>query len=333
MKALLNKTPWLWTSLMFILMATMISACGSSNEANSVQGEAAPAATGNTESQVAATKTVTDSTDRKVEIPSSPQRVVYTDNTVGDILLFGILPVGLVQGGLENAVYKEKIKDVADVGWPISAEKLIEIQPDVIITSVTDAAQIEAMSKIAPVLVTNEWDPMAERIKRIGEWFGYEKEADAFLNEHNGKVADMWKALVTDGTIKEGETASVFQHMLTANRLSVYTTSYLASFVYDKDGFKPTEPIQKLIEDPKGYGYVDISAEMLPELAGDRIFIVYIDAEEGEAAKKMITEPIWRDLPAVKAGKVYFIDGSLGVSTDPLAREKLIEVLPGILKQ
>ncbi|MFD2881455.1 hypothetical protein ACFTAO_45190 [Paenibacillus rhizoplanae] len=57
-----------------------------------------------------------------------------------------------------------------------------------------------------------------------------------------------------------------------------------------------------------------------------------MDAEEGEAAKKMITEPIWRDLPAVKAGKVYFIDASLGVSTDPLVREKLVEVLPEIFE-
>ncbi|MFD2881456.1 hypothetical protein ACFTAO_45195 [Paenibacillus rhizoplanae] len=30
---------------------------------------------------------------------------------------------------------------------------------------------------------------------------------------------------------------------------------------------------KKLIEDPKGYGYVDISSEILPELAGDRIFL------------------------------------------------------------
>ncbi|WP_339220935.1 ABC transporter substrate-binding protein [Paenibacillus sp. FSL H8-0332] len=333
MKAILKKTPWLWTGLMFIVMAMMISACGSGNKASSGREAAVPTATDHAEEAAPAMRTVTDSTGRQVEIPSSPERVVYTDNTVGDILLLGIQPVGLVQGGLENAVYKEQIKDIPDVGWPISAEKLIGIQPDVIITSVTDGAQIEVMSKIAPVLVTNEWDPMAERIKRVGEWFGHEKEAEAFLSKHEEKVADMWKAMKADGTIQAGETASVFQHMLKANRLSVYTTSYLASFVYDKNGFKPTEAIQKLIEDPKGYGYVDISSEILPELAGDRIFIVYMDAEEGEAAKKMISEPIWRDLPAVKAGKVYFIDASLGVSTDPLVREKLVEVLPEILKQ
>ncbi|WP_019419901.1 hypothetical protein [Paenibacillus sp. OSY-SE] len=47
----------------------------------------------------------------------------------------------------------------------------------------------------------------------------------------------------------------------------------------------------------------------------------------------MISEPIWRDLPAVKKGNVYFISGALGISTDPWAREKLIEDLPGILRK
>ncbi|WP_052676004.1 ABC transporter substrate-binding protein [Paenibacillus sp. IHBB 10380] len=327
---MLKRSQLLLLSLIFCLIAALMGACSSNNGGDKTEGEVSQ--TAGKESSTAETKIVTDIKGRKVEIPSSPKRVVYTDNTVGDILLFGIQPVGLVQGGLENAVYKEEIKDVADVGWPLNVEKLIELQPDIIITSITDSAQIEAISKVAPVLLTNEWDPMADRIKRIGEWFGYEKEAEAFLAKHEVKVTEMWKSLVQDNIIQTDETASVFQYMLGANRLSVYTTSYLPSFIYHENGFKPTQAIQKLIEDPKGYGYIDISAELLPELAGDRIFIVFFDEKERRAAEEMITGPIWRDLPAIKAGKVYFIAGSLGITTDPLAREKLIEDLPVILR-
>jgi len=321
------------TGLALLCMAISLSACGSNDGGSEVEQDkaAVSANEGSGKASMSATKLVTDAYDKKVEIPSSPKRIVYTDNTVGDILLFGIHPVGLIQDGLQYSVYRDEVKDVADVSWPPNTEKLIELEPDLIITSMTDAKQIDAMSKVAPVIQTNEWDPMPVRVKRIGDWLGYEKEADEFLAKHEKNTNEMWDSLLKHGTIQSGETASVFQYMLGQRRLSVYTTAYLPSFVYHEKGFKPTEAIQKLIDDPDNYGYADISVELLPKMAGDRIFIVYFDGPELDAVKEMINEPIWRDLPAVKAGKVYFVNGGLGITTDPLAREALIKELPVLL--
>ncbi|MFF2910321.1 ABC transporter substrate-binding protein [Paenibacillus sp. NPDC057934] len=322
--------------LAVLCIAMALSACGNSGggsepKAESTNTAAAVTNQGSEQKNVSATKFVTDAYDKQVEIPSSPKRIVYTDNTVGDILLYGVKPVGLIQEGLQYAVYRDEVKDVADVGWPPSTEKLIELEPDLIITSMTDAQQLDVMRKIAPVIQTNEWDPMPVRVKRIGDWLGFENQADEFLAKHEADINDMWDSLLQKGTIQSGETASVFQYMLGQKRLSVYTTSYLPTFVYHEKGFKPTAGIQKLIDDPENYGYSDISAEVLPNIAGDRIFIVYFDGPELEAVKQMIKESIWKDLPAVKAGKVYFVNGGLGITTDPLAREELIKQLPIML--
>jgi iron complex transport system substrate-binding protein len=332
MKVIQSKN--IWKGLAVLCMAVGLSACGSNDGGSEAQStNIAPAAAnqGSGQENVSATKFVTDAYDKQVEIPSSPKRIVYTDNTVGDLLLFGVKPIGLIQDGLEYAVYRDEVKDAADVGWPPSTEKLIELEPDLIITSMTDAQQLDTMGKIAPVIQTNEWDSMPVRVKRIGDWLGFEKEADEFLAKHEANINEMWDSLLQKGTIKSGETASVFQYMLGQKRLSVYTTSYLPTFVYHEKGFKPTPGIQELIDDPENYGYSDISAELLPIMAGDRIFIVYFDGPELDMVKQMIKEPIWRDLPAVKAGKVYFVNGGLGITTDPLAREALIKQFPVML--
>ncbi|MFK4345141.1 MULTISPECIES: ABC transporter substrate-binding protein [unclassified Paenibacillus] len=315
------------TFFILCLLILVTTACSSP----SAPSEKKSATAGQTEET--GTHIVTDAYGKQVEIPKSPKRIVYTDNTVGDLLLFGIKPVGLVQGGLQYSVYKDEVKDIADISWPPNMEKLIELKPDLIITSTTDEKYNATLSKIAPVILTNEWDPMPVRIKRIGDWFGYEKQAEDFLTRHNADIVKMWKAMQLDGTIKKGETASVYQYMVGQKRLSVYTTSYLTTFVYHKEGFQPTPAIQKMIENPDDYGYANISAELLPKISGDRIFIVYFDDAELAEVKNMIKGPIWSSLPAIKADKVYFIHGGLGITTDPLAREELIKELPVILKK
>src|SRR4030095_2638998 len=87
---------------------------------------------------------------------------------------------------------------------------------------------------------------------------------------HSAKTAEMWKQLHENG-IKEGETASVFT-MYPGNRLFIMAGTGLPQFLYERGGFKPTPIIQDIIN--KEQGFVEISAELLPEYAADRIFIL-----------------------------------------------------------
>ncbi|MDT9721870.1 ABC transporter substrate-binding protein [Paenibacillus sp. ClWae2A] len=330
---MIQKMSRLTTLLTLCLVVLVATACGKT--ADTAANNTTPQNTSQTttQSEDKGTQVATDAYGNQVEIPIAPKRIVYTDNTVGDLLIFGIKPVGVVQQGLQYATYKDELKDVADIGWPPSPEKIVELQPDLIITSTPDQKQNETLSKIAPVILTNEWDPMPVRIKRLGEWLGNKQVPEEFLAQHSAKIVKMWNELQQDGTIEKDETASVFQYMIGQKRLSVYTTSYLPGFVYNEDGFKPTAAIQKMIDDPDDYGYANISIEQLPEIAGDRIFIVYYSDEELKEVENMTKGPVWSQLPAIKAGKVYFVNGGLGISTDPLAREELIKQLPIMLKK
>ncbi len=52
---------------------------------------------------------------------------------------------------MENPFLKGRVDGIADIGDPVSAEKVAELKPDLIIVSNDD--EFEAMSKIAPTVL------------------------------------------------------------------------------------------------------------------------------------------------------------------------------------
>ncbi|UZM99722.1 ABC transporter substrate-binding protein [Lysinibacillus sp. MHQ-1] len=88
---------------------------------------------------------------------------------------------------------------------------------------------------------------------------------------------------------------------------------------------------KKILDD--GTGFAEISTELLPEYAGDRIFILTpVDDEAKQSTKEMMDSPIWKSLPAVKNGHVYMIDIQKSDS-DASTREWLLTELPTMLKK
>lgn len=67
--------------LMTVLLAVVLTACGSSSDKDS------------SKEKESATKTVTDTMDRKVEVPTTPKRIVALQN-VSEMEILGVKPVG-----------------------------------------------------------------------------------------------------------------------------------------------------------------------------------------------------------------------------------------------
>ncbi|CAM4246394.1 iron complex transport system substrate-binding protein [Paenibacillus endophyticus] len=314
----------------FALMGALLLGCGSSNtnESNAASPVAetteVPAAT---EEAAATTRVFTDWLKHEVEVPVTPQRVIYHGETTGDLLALGVKPIGIMVDAITGTVMENQLPDVEDVGFPLSVEKSLSLKPDLIIFSNSDEQQYEAISKVAPTVTFNTFDKLDVRMRFLGDLLNKKQEAEDWLAAHAVKMSDMWAELHANG-VKEGETASVFT-LYPGNRLFIMAGAGLPQFLYEEGGFKPTPIIQDLID--KETGFAEISAELLPQYAADRIFILNpVDPAAQESTSDLLKSEIWQKLPAVQSGQVYNFD-ILKASSDAISREWLIDELPNVL--
>lgn len=316
-----------------VIMGILLLACGNntnrSDGATSANSNKETAATASPEPEKSeeTTRKFTDWSGHEVEMPVNPQRVIYHGEVTGDVLALGVTPVGVnkIQNG--GTVFDDKIADVADVGFPISLEKSLQLEPDLIIFSNDDAAQYEQLAKVAPTVTFNSFAPIEERMRTLGDLLGKKDEAEAWLAKHKAEVAEMW-ATLRESEIKENETASVFT-MYPGNRLFIMAGAGLPQFLYGDNGFKPVDKVQEIID--QQVGFVEISAEVMHEYAGDRIFILNpVDADAKQSTSELMESNSWKSIPAVKNGKVYHFD-IVKAGSDALSREFMLTELPKAL--
>ncbi|RFB34645.1 ABC transporter substrate-binding protein [Brevibacillus sp. VP] len=276
------------------------------------------------------TRKYTDYKGHPVVIPVSPQRIIFAGETFSDLVALQINAVGTSSNWITDTVYEDKVKQhTVDVGFPINLEKALGLEPDLIIIGSTDEKEYEQLSKIAPTIMFDTFAPIDERITLLGNIVGKEHEAKEWLADYHVKASKMWDELHAAGVGNE-ETASVFTYY-PGNRLFVMASTGLSQVLYQPNGFKPTEPIQEILDNKTGFK--EISMELLPKYAGDRIFIlVPVPDEAKRSTDDLLKTAIWKELPGVKQGHVYSID-IVKSGSDALTREWLIEELPKLLKK
>lgn len=267
---------------------------------------------------------VRDWTGHEVEIPERPERIIYYGETFGDLLALGIKAIG---GGIsfyKQSLFKNKLRDVHDIGFPMRTDILAALKPDLIILASSDEAQYARIAKIAPTLTFNSFAPLDHRLQTLGGWLGKTREAERWLKAYNAKAAAMWLQLRS--TIEPGETASVFIYDH-GKRLFVMGAVGLSSALYHPYGFRPAGHIQEVLN--AGQGFSEITEASLPAYAGDRIFMLLPASPESEqAAKKLMRSPLWHTLPAVRNGRVHLVDAAQWNFGDAFTRAKLLEALP-----
>lgn len=275
------------------------------------------------------TRAYTDHAGHAVSIPVQPQRIVFHGETVGDLIALGIQPIASASSFIDGTVFADKTGDIADLGFPINIEKTTELEPDLILYANNDEKIYQSLSQIAPTLIFNTFAPLDQRILELGDITGYRQQAEQWLASYRERTERMWDKL-HDAGVKEGETATVLTYY-PGDRLFVMLSTGLSQILYEKQGFKAPDPVQKLLD--TGKGFEQISMELLDQFAGDRIFILTPVPEEAKASTEaMLQSPLWQQLPAVKNGHVYMID-IMKSSSDAATREWLLDYLPQILTE
>lgn len=307
--------------LALVMSGTMFAACGGSDKKDD-------ASTGKTEQTESANKEeaakpyeaveITDSSDYTVKISEKPQKIVSLSPSITEIVAALGAESRLV-GRTDYCDYPEEIKDSVAVGGTMdpTLEKIVELNPDLIITSTHTSKEIvEKLRELKiPTVFLNEqegFDGTFSAIMETGRMIGEVDKANELIKEMSAK--------------KDKVQASVNNHIKGGERKTVYFTNSFGEngdFAAGGDTF-----ISEILEiaggvniakDVKGWQY---SKEKLIEKDPDIIIV-----PSGRDLKKQLSElEGYKDLTAVKNGMVFEVDESMISRQGPRVDEALEEV-------
>lgn len=294
---------------MAAIMLTGMVACSNSPSANK-DTEA--------DAKTAAATRVYEHMAGSSEIPVKAERVV-TDWYYGQLVALGLKPVGTDDYVLKNHPFIEQA-GTESIGQ--SMEKIIELQPDLIIS--WGSAKYEDFSKIAPTVPLELSGGPKESVRIFGDILGRETEAEQWITQFDAKVRNA-RQKVADN-ISPDETFTIFN--IWKNTLRVYGFVNMGGYaLYEALEVKPAPKVDELFRNSEEW-YREISFEVIPEFAGDHIILTSYDPDgTSTVLKDLEASAVWQSLDAVKNGRVHTIDYNYLYNDDPVAIENQVEIL------
>ena len=327
----MSKSLRVYSLLALILgLAMLLGACGklesNTNSLRSEEKSDASAAISETSSSVNSESNETvifHAGNGDIKVPKHPQRIVdLTDFYTGYFLAIGAKPVAVAAGAMENPYLKGKLDGVENIGNEPSPEKILELNPDLIITF-TGMEGIDKLEQIAPVVA---FDYGKKNFKDLmidfGQLTGKENEAKEWVNQWNQKISDLKpKVQAAVGN----KTVSILNPY--AKGLFVFGHNYGrgGEIIYNEFELKAPPEVQKSVID-SGIGWATISLEKLSEFSGDIIFTCPWAGDTSDP-KIVYDSLIWKGLPAVKAGHVFQLNPKGDTYNDAISLEAQLDFI------
>lgn len=295
--------------LPFILLAALIiSACGTN--ASTEKENAAPAEK--------KSETITyQSENGPIEVPADPQRVILLSGFTGNVIDLGVNVVGVDTWSKNNPTFEKEMKDVAEVSDE-DLEKIIELEPDLII-GLSNIKNVDKLSEIAPT-VTYTWgkvDYLTQHIE-IGKLLNKEKEARSWVDNFKKEAESAGEEI----RAKIGEDATVSVMESYGKDLYVFGSNWArgTEILYQAMKLKMPEKVKEVAESS---GYFTLSAEVIPEYAGDYVIL----SKYSDADTSFQETETYKNIPAVKNNRVFEMNGQGASFSDPVTLEKQLEFI------
>ncbi|HFI0703495.1 TPA: ABC transporter substrate-binding protein [Streptococcus suis] len=263
------------------------------------------------------------------DIPKNPKKVVnFAYSYTGYLLQLGI-DVSSYSLDLEknSPAFGDKLKDVPQL-TTADTEAIAAQKPDVILVFAGDD-NLETLKEIAPVIeITYGKSDYLKMLTDIGQIFGREKEAQAWLDQWDKKVATAKEEL--KGLIDTSSTFTVMDFF--DKNIFLYGNNFGrgGELIYRALGFAAPAKVQEDIINKEGW--FGVSQEALPEYVGDYV-LVNVNDKTKEAAASLKESDIWKNLPAVKNGHVIEIDYNLFYFSDPMSLDLQIDAFVSAIQK
>lgn len=263
----------------------------------------------------------------EIEVPANPERVVV-DWHLGQVMAVGLMPVGAPStltdyGEFLKPLVSDEVENIGHDG-AVSLEKILELEPDLIIT--WDQEAYEKYSKIAPTVVydTSNYETIHEEITAMGDILNRQEDSKKWLAEFDERV-EAAKDKINE-VIPEGATFTIADYTFEKNVMIIGDQGERGSkAVYKLLGLTPPPRVQSDIIDKKE-GRIDASWETVGDYIGD--YLLVMTNETSDSLKLPAT---WTALEAVKNNNVYELDIRKYFNSDPLSALYQAEEIADVL--
>ncbi|MDP4146411.1 MAG: ABC transporter substrate-binding protein [Bacillota bacterium] len=274
----------------FIFTAVFLSGCGSVQSKDS-----SSKVTGNSVYPL----TITDTYKRKVTIDKKPTTIVSLAPNITEIV-YALNASDRLKGRTDYCDYPKSVSSVPSVGniTDPSVEKIVELKPDVVIASnLTKKDIIDKLEKLNIKVValhgSEDLEGAYDTIEKVGQILDENNNANKIVSDMKNKVDNI------ENKVKAAKKPKVY-YVVSYGQYGDYTGgkgTYVDKMILAAGG-------NNIAEDAEGWKYsLEKVVEHDPEII---VCSKYFDTKAG-----LINANGYRDLSAVKSGKVFEIDNNL----------------------
>jgi len=311
-----------------ILIVLMLAACNTSNK----DSQESPKSSSNSQEQNGAEKQTRlyKHAMGESEIPVKPERVI-TLQYASQMISVGLKPIGAVDYLLDDNF--SDFEGIESIGSreAFNYEKILDLQPDLIIAGDLDQETYDKLSQITPTVVVPWMEhDLYGHVEIIGDILNRQVEAKAWKDGFDKKVAAAREKIV--GSIGEDKTFAIYR--IDPGEFSVYGVRNIGFVLYKALGLKPPAIVQEEIEKDEDLWGLIISLEELPKYDADYVFITTLGTKETDQEYKEIQEMgLWKNLSSVKNKRMYPIDMDIWLGYTPHNVEVQLEEAVKLLEQ
>lgn len=271
------------------------------------------------------TRTYTMTNKKTVKIPAHPKKIV-TEDYSGDLIALGIKPIATASSQFDNPFIKDDMKGVKKLGDPVSAEKVAELSPDLIIVSKEDT--YKKLSKIAPTVLIpyGATKTVEEELTMFGELLNKKTEAKKWITDYHEK-AKQARAKI-QGKLPKNATFGIYEVQDKDFYIMGQNMGRGGQIIYHALGLEPPKKIKKDVFE--GQDWKKISLEVLPDYAADYMFVTAYSSSQKQGERTladMKESGIWKDLPALKKNHLFEMDFNKMFYYDPVAIEGQLDII------
>ena len=263
-------------------------------------------------------------------VPIKPQRIIVTDQESLEIVVaLGFQPVGAVKAnivGSKERILAGRLKSITYLGKESqpNLEKMVKLQPDLILGLGIDSQAYKLYSQIAPT-VTFDFNHAAWKkdLQLIAQALNKTEQADQLLFQYQSKIKEIQKLLKNQ--LKNID-ISVSRFYAGWNFTQFQTPLSFSGSILQEIGFAVPEK-QKLLNEKNSDGtYVTVSKESIELLDADILFIA-LDPGSEKNYNKYRNNPLWQTLNVVKNQRVYTVDSGHWIFGSILSANAILDDL------
>lgn len=247
-----------------------------------------------------------------IEVPAKAERIVVLSGSVsGSVMALDGKIVGIDSWSKDNPQYEKYIKDAIEVSDE-SLEKIIELNPDLIIAASTNN-NIDKLSKIAPtVTYTYGKVDYLTQFLEIGKLLNKEGQAKEWIDDFKARAQKAGEEI--KAKIGADATISVIESF--EKQLYVFGDNWGrgTEILYQEMKLKMPDKVKEMaLKD----GYYALSAEVFPEFAGDYVIL----SKNPNSDNSYQETNTYKNIPAVKNNRIFEVNAKEFYFNDPITLE------------